>query len=319
LDIDSEGGYINVMEKMRDTLIQSGKTLKSFNSGLVASCATVLFMLPEKENRTYYPKNGDFIIHNPWSDIQGDANELLQEAIELKELENMFALFYSEKTGVEVSVIKEIMKQNESISGETVGNLGFATLGIENKRMAFVAREQSINLNKKKMNKIEELLNEIDTKISRFMKGERKMIVVNEQGGTELTFPDAETEAEIAVGSKIEVGGAPANGEYILADNTKIVAVDGVVTEMIPEEKEDEMAIENAQLKEQIAQLEAEKMQLSATVEEKETALNVAMMTVKEIETKFNEVKKMSSNFKPSEAEPKTDEPTEKKFTFKRK
>lgn len=315
LDIDSQGGYINVMEKMVEALRNSGKTLRSMNSGLVASCATILFLLPEKHNRLYNPKKGEFVIHYPIAYIEGTSEDLRLEADELEVLENKFATFYSEITGTSFETIKGIMKEDLPLSAETVASLGFADMVVEERKMVFIGKEQSININSKKMNEVNEKLNTIEKMISKLFPS-KKMVLVVDQSGAELEFPELQSEADIVVGSMATIGGSPANGEYILKDEKTIIVVDGIVTEIKEMEAE---PTEEEQLKAQIADLNTQLEEMSASKMEAETALEENKTQLMAIKAEFAEVKKLSSKFMVAPAAPKDQKTEPKTFTFKKK
>ena len=73
--IDSPGGYIDEAEKMCKSIVSLGKPIFTTNTGDVCSAAVDLFLLASKPNRTFNPSRGQFLIHNPWGQFEGEGEE----------------------------------------------------------------------------------------------------------------------------------------------------------------------------------------------------------------------------------------------------
>ena len=100
--IDSTGGFINsaiyIAEMIRFLQSQHSKAT-ILNIGDVMSAATIIWLVCEV--RVWDP-HYDFLIHNPYmQNVTGDANQLIQQAIELTEVEEDIVELYctiSDKT-----------------------------------------------------------------------------------------------------------------------------------------------------------------------------------------------------------------------------
>lgn len=303
LVIDSPGGFVDEAEKMRNALLKSGKKIIASNNGDVASAAVGLFLLGDE--RIFYSNKGVFLIHNPWAEIKGEASDFSYAASEMKKMEDRYAKIYAERTGSDINVLKEFMKENKPLTPEQVQELGFATVKtFEPKAVA------KLNLNNNKMEiqkEFEKMEKSIISKIKGFISP--KMLMIADADGNELEMPNITDANEIAVGVKVNVGGSPFTGESTQPDGTVIVAEDGVITEV--REPVDEMAelkAENEALKEQIAQMKSESEEIQEN----------AKQELESIKSEFAQFKARMTKFKPEAPTPPS-EPTKKTFTFKRK
>lgn len=258
LDIASDGGYVDVAEKMIEVLRNTKKPIVSKNSGNVCSAASKIFTLAPKGSRFYDPSKGVFLIHNPWGAIEGDSDELAKASKELDDLNKSYAKWYANATGSDIGVIEAFMDENKPLTPEQVETLGFAE--IVNATVNAVAKIKTNNTameNKQvieKMNGFEKMLKDIKALFR------AKAIMIADVNGTEIEFPDLNDPAELAVGVKANVAGAPAVGEFVLPDGRTVVCVNGEVTE-IKEPAADPMQAlkdENADLKKQVETLTAE-------------------------------------------------------------
>ena len=81
------------------------------------SAASLIFM--SASVRTFDPAKGDFLIHNAWVEVQGEASELERQAKELRTIEKNYAQTYSQVTGVDISII-QLMNQNKPLTSEQI-------------------------------------------------------------------------------------------------------------------------------------------------------------------------------------------------------
>ena len=89
--INSGGGEVFEGYAIYNYLLSLNKPITTRGVGIVASIATVIFLAGKK--RQLY-NNTQFLIHNPWSMTEGDANEFIKKAEELKNIENNLIDFY---------------------------------------------------------------------------------------------------------------------------------------------------------------------------------------------------------------------------------
>ena len=287
LQIDSPGGYCDEAEKMIDLLTKSNKLLYTSNIGNVASAATKLFMLPPLANRTFHPERGEFVIHNPWVELSGDAKELQLAAKDLQALENDYAKFYAEKTGQNIDIIKAFMSENKPLTAEQIFDLGFA----KRSETTFKAVAY-FNLTKMDKSEFEQKLNVFEKFLARF---KFKALMLNSAAGDELNFPDINDISELVVGIAVDA----ADGEHVLPDGRILVVAGKKVTEIkdgaTPTDDIEALKAENEALK---AELAAGKAALAETTEKAEAAITNVRSEFAKFKAQFSDVK--FSNDKPA-------------------
>jgi ATP-dependent protease ClpP protease subunit len=246
--INSPGGDVEAADKIAEILVKSGKEIYSTNIGDVASAASRIFCVAPKQNRTFNPAKGQFIIHNPWAQIEGDASLMELAAKQLKKTENSYCQYYADRTGTDYDVIKGFMAENVPMTSEQIETLGFASIiSSEIKPLAFINLTNN-KMNEKQFTEFERILNKIYSWIK------IKALIVTDVNGNELEFPEANAPEEILPGVSVMQQGAPATGEFVMADGSVYKCENGKLTEiMAPAPNEVEM------LKQQIATLESEK------------------------------------------------------------
>ena len=67
------------------------------------------------------------MIHNPFTHVVGNANELRKTADDLEKMGQVSVDIYCQVTGLDESVIKEMMDNETWITGEEAKEMGFAT------------------------------------------------------------------------------------------------------------------------------------------------------------------------------------------------
>jgi ATP-dependent Clp protease, protease subunit len=293
LDIDSVGGYTDIADRMIEAIKATGKFITSCNSGNVCSAASKIFTIAPKGSRFFHPEKGEFLIHNPWVSIDGDANELVAASKELKAIENEYAAWYSAATGADEEIIKAFMAENIPLTPEQVESLGFATL-ITQPVLKAVAKIKSKN-NEMDNKEVKEKLNKFDSILNRIMSFLKiKALMLTDANGNELEFPDIADISELAVGLKALLGGAAANGEYTMPDGSVVVCENGIVTEINPPAMPDpgmaELTAQNEALKAELETLKAANISAEAKVQE-------ATKAVLEIKAEYNKFKNQFSKF----------------------
>jgi ATP-dependent Clp protease protease subunit len=256
--INSPGGVVDEAEKIYNLFKSSGKIIHAENSGMVASAAVKLFCLAEKQNRIFWPLKGDFIIHNPWVEGSGvtgaTAADLQNLADDLANTENMLAKSYAAATGTDINIIKGFMTENVPLTTEQIKELGFAEIG--EVTLAAVAYFKPNNNNEDVMDKqLEEKLNLFESalnKVLAFIKPKPKGQVVQDVNGNQIDLGEGISDLSmLTVGSEIMVNGQIApDGEYLMPDGTKIIVLEGKVSEIVvPNQELEALKKENEALK----------------------------------------------------------------------
>jgi ATP-dependent Clp protease, protease subunit len=263
LAINSEGGYINIMNEIVDEIdkfrVENPSIIfGSYNTGLVASAASILFLKGDADYRVFYEERGGFLIHNPWTLGIGESKDFLDLSIELRLIEGVMMDFYVKNTTATEEQLEAIMAINDFMEIELVEELGFARLVKDETE----GKEKINNINNKYNIKVSlKQMNENELKISAlkktilgtieklFPKAEAevqpvKNILIVDANGTEIKFPEVTEGEEVKVGDKAEVDGKPANGEFIKIDGTTIIIENGIVTEIVVPVIEEEEIVE---------------------------------------------------------------------------
>lgn len=297
LNFSSDGGICDIADQMMSVTSEFAKNNKSIitssNSGNVCSAASKFFMLPEsKELRKFNPSKGVFLIHNPWTKIEGDAAYLAEASRQIKSTEDDYAKFYAQKTGNDISIIRAFMGQNVPLTTEQIDTLGFATIVNEPVKAIAKLNFQNKNMDDKKLEELNKnmgVFNELITKALKFFKP--KALMLTSADGNELEFPDITDASEIKAGVKVVIKGKPATGEFLQPDGSTIVCKDGLVVE-VKTSNPDMQALkdENSKLKAELDELKKTSAEMAKNNEEGAKALVEIKAQYGELLKKFPEI-----------------------------
>ena len=260
IHINSMGGSVSEGYAIHDILKASGKKIITQAEGLVASIATIPFLVGEERRIT---ENSQLMIHNPWAFTGGDADDVQKTADQLRKEEAKMADFYAARTGMSVDDIAAMMKDETYLTADEAIEKGFATVKVT--QLKAVALINKFNMTEKELNdKIEEKANGIFSKIKAFFKkqGLIKALVLKTADDKNLDFgEDIQEAGDIQEGTPCTVDGAPAEGEYTMPDGTIYVCSGGKVTEIkapaADPEPDAALKTENDTLKAQLAERDA--------------------------------------------------------------
>lgn len=296
LHINSIGGYVEDADKMIQALIATNKQIITRNTGDVASAASKIFTIPKsKENRIFDSSKGAFLIHNPWGTVEGDAAELAAASKHIQSIENEYAKWYADVTGVDISIIKGLMSENIPLTSEQINEFGFATIVAS--QIKAVAK---LKIEKMEYKELEKKMSSIETFFDKILaKFKPKALMLADVNGVELNFPDANAPEEILPGLSVTISDGSTDGKYVMPDGSTYVIVAGKLTEIIAAQA-DEMAnlkAENENLKAEIEKLKTDNASAKANEEE----MNKQVLAVK---AEFVAFKKEFSSFKPKGSNP---------------
>lgn len=91
--------------------------------GIAASAASIIAMAGD---RIEVPKAGFLMIHNVWTVVVGDRNDLRDFADVAEEFDRAIAGVYSARSGVEEKAISKMMDKETWLAGESAVEQGFA-------------------------------------------------------------------------------------------------------------------------------------------------------------------------------------------------
>lgn len=301
IHINSNGGLLQTGFTMYDLLKNSGKKIVTVAVGMVYSAATMPYLAADKENRKCY-ENADFGIHFPMIDPWGLNmlnSDTLTELAESLEKDNQKILdLYTKNTGVEESVLTEMMKKEETFGSAKAKELGFVgeimletTNFIKYKAVASFGNKTN-NLNMANLfDKFNEKMDALGTKFQTVldkMNIQIKNMMITCPDGTEINVE--KESGEIAVGDK-----ATPDGTFVLENGKTVTIADGVVTEIT--EPVDELT----QVKNELDAVKAERDTLKteiAGLKESQEAINQLATETKEL---FNELKQAKATFNPTQ------------------
>lgn len=256
--INSGGGEVFEGYAIHDYLISLNKPITTRGIGIVASIATVIFLAGSK--RQLYPTTS-FLIHNPFSGAEGNADDLQKKSDELRVIEDNLISFYIKNTGCDKETLTALMKEDTLVDSDIALELKFATEILEPVKAYATFKKDTMNKGKNTIGKIFK---------DAFAQLTKLGVVLNE---TVETIDGKELEitmsgAEPAVGDSVQIDGEPAEGTFILADGTEITVSGGIISEIKNASAEDD---KNA--KAQLDVLNAKKSELETEIENLKTEI----------------------------------------------
>jgi len=273
LHIQSPGGSVYAGYNTFHALKSSGKRIKSIIEGEAQSMATFISLAG---NEIEIRNPSVYMIHNPSSGIEGDADMMISGASELRNIENDMAEAYATRTKLPIEKIKEMMKNTTVLNARQAKELGFADRVIDPLRA--VAIGKPINMENK--------LNDVFASFKAKMEA-----VIND------VFPEA-VEAPVEPMKEEEKPVEPAKamvmpaGEYQMADGSIIVVDEmGVIVEVKPSAPVEPM--ETAEQK-MIKALQAEIETIKATAAASEQKATSAAQALGTIKSEFEAMRKMT-------------------------
>lgn len=279
LHINCNGGSVIEGWSIYDKIRASGKEVTTIVEGKAASMATVLMMCAPKERRFATPSSR-FLVHNPWiSPCEiGDsatADELAQASQFLKQEQEKILALYVERCGCDAEEMQALMNENKWIDATKAQELGLI-----GSILAHVSAKTTLNNNIMKKTFVEKLMARIEQAILG-----AQALTINTADGSEIEVDRENGEPQVG-------DAATPDGEHTLPDGRVIVIDGGVITEIREAQVEEETQEEEPQseatteepqaqaaeevaegneveeLKQRIAELEAENEELKKQLEE---------------------------------------------------
>jgi ATP-dependent Clp endopeptidase proteolytic subunit ClpP len=270
LHINSPGGSVYEGYTIYNILKSSGKKVTAKVEGICASIATLIALSAEEIEMLPLSQ---WLIHNPFTYIEGDAEDLTAAAAELLRIEETLVGVYIAKTGKTAAEIKTLMKEDRMISADEAVEMGFVNRVAE--QLKAVAYFQPIKTNNPTNVMTNEEQNSFADKIINGIAGlfkaknEATPVAVSEplEDGTSIYFEGELTEGT-ALYSDEEMTVSLADGDYTLADGRMVTCTDGMAAAIVTPEPENNAELEAAQAR--ISELENQLLtiQNSATAKE---------------------------------------------------
>src|SRR5262249_51227260 len=122
LNVDSRGGDIDAGLAIYDTVSRRRDDVTARVSSLAASIASVIVC---GAGRVLMPKHAMVLIHNPWCDFAGDAEEHREIAARLDKWAAQIIGIYQAKTGKSEDEIRAAMKASKMMTAAEAKAFGF--------------------------------------------------------------------------------------------------------------------------------------------------------------------------------------------------
>jgi ATP-dependent Clp protease protease subunit len=154
--INSYGGEVAEGLAIYNALRRHKAKIKTYCDGFACSSASVIFMAGEE--RIMY-ESSLLMIHNAWSLVMGNANELRKQADDLEKITQASVEAYKAHSSLEEDEIKKLMDEETWILPEEAIEYGFATSiekTEENEKASQCARLQIFNLVKAHQETVDE-------------------------------------------------------------------------------------------------------------------------------------------------------------------
>ena len=233
--IDSIGGYVDQGKAIFNYLRNLSIPVTT-HATRAYSIAAHIFMAGERRIVEAGPDR--VMIHMPWAEMAGRADDFDAISKELKNEEKEFVKFYSTFLNTDEHTIATLLQSESMLSAEEAVGLGLATeIGSEMKAVAFFTQSKDEPINKFSiMNTAEKLLKALQGFLapSEDAAPEIKALMIQDAAGNEINFPDLADDAMPEAGAKTEAE----DGEYVMPDGSTYVISGGVLTEIKPAEEQ---------------------------------------------------------------------------------
>lgn len=219
-------------------------TIQSYSIASVIFMAGSTRIIPEGAEKA-------LMIHLPFimGEIKADQSLLSEYQKELKNTEDNLVKFYSEALEIDTTTIHSLLKSETYLNATQAKDLGFATLlQVAQKAVARLHNNKEEKEEKSLMEKLNKQFDIVNKQLDNLLKklsgkpAIKAELILQDATGLELVFPDLEASDAPAVDATVTVDGQPAEGEFLMIDESTIVIAKGVVTEIKPKEVVEEDA-----------------------------------------------------------------------------
>lgn len=124
VEINSPGGDVMAGIAMYNILVASGKEIETVAMGVAASAASVVFMAGSKRSM---PANSFLMLHNPWTIVAGNADELRDTADTLDKIGTSLLATYTSRSGMKAEDLTPLMKKDTWFTADEAKTNGLAT------------------------------------------------------------------------------------------------------------------------------------------------------------------------------------------------
>ncbi len=129
--INSPGGSVGDGLAIYNYLKDHPARVETIVDGYAASMASIVLLAGDEGKRKVHA-GSIVMIHNPWSTVAGNADELRKSADDLDVHADALKAIYLERTGIDADELQALMDGETYLTGETALELGFADAIVEN-------------------------------------------------------------------------------------------------------------------------------------------------------------------------------------------
>ena len=123
--------------------------INTYIQGMAASAASVIALAAHSvsdKNKIIVEDNSIYMIHNGWSVVMGDRNDLRARADAMERTDDLIANCYSGRSGKSVSEIKTLMDSESWYFGNEIVEAGFADEVIETEKTTKLSEEDFFSM-----------------------------------------------------------------------------------------------------------------------------------------------------------------------------
>ncbi|WP_228235962.1 Clp protease ClpP [Allomuricauda sp. M10] len=237
--INSPGGNVDQGQSIYSYLRNLGLPITTF-AEKAYSIAASIFMAGDRR----IVKEGEKVLmaHMPFADkVSGGSSVLEAYSKQLKEIEKSFVDFYSIYLELDKNTIRNLLESEIFLSSKEAIELGFAheeTAPL--KAVAFYETEKTVKNNMT----ITDTLAAIAKKLNIKTDAQIVALVIQDVAGVEINFPDLADSDKPEVGSKGEIDGSPASGEFVMSEGETYIFEAGELIEIKEPVTEEEIVAE---------------------------------------------------------------------------
>jgi len=146
--INSPGGDVFAGQAIYSMLKRCKAQVIVYIDGLAASIASLVAMAGDK---VIMPKNSMMMIHKPWTVSAGNSDDMNKTIERLEKAEESMLSAYQDKTGLEISEIKELLAAETWLTASEAVNKGFAD-EIEDTELVAKLNDSTLEINGESIN-----------------------------------------------------------------------------------------------------------------------------------------------------------------------
>jgi ATP-dependent Clp protease protease subunit len=301
IHISSPGGDVYEGYAIYGILSNLGKPKKVIIEGICASIAT---LIAQSGDTVVMTSPAEFMIHNPYVQLSGDASDLQEAAEQLNRIKSTIIGVYRKRTGLSEDELSKMMDSETWMSADEAKQQGFIDEVQEKLKAVAYINTDKIKMSKDR-NLIQSILDKGFAELKAMIAEPKNMVTLTlEDGRVVMVGTESEAPApEEMVGATIvlEDGSPVEDGTFKTAEGVEIVVEGGVITAAAAAVAEETEPEDVAALKAKVAELEAALAAKDEAIVENEQKIEVANKTinkfkasVEKLEAKYNELKSVT-------------------------